>query len=135
MVGPVICLINRAPFPMNVTKDGKHTLLQPGRNYVNSDLVRFAKAQHPIPGTQDPYNPYICQYLVGVEGTQDPVDELTQDLLDMLPKERLDRTKYPLGKQRIIEKEVPFPRGRVAMEEPTDSIMNPGDTFGKSAGR
>lgn len=135
MVGPVICLVNRAPFSINVTKDGKHTLLTPGDNYVNADLVRFAKQQHPIPGTQDPYNPYVCQYLVGVKGSRDPVDALPQELLDMLPKERLDRTKYPIEKQQVVEKVTNhMPRGRIAMEEPTESIVSPGDMFGRSHG-
>lgn len=132
MVGPVICLVNRAPFPINVTKDGKHTLLVPGENYVNSDLVRFAKAQHPIPGTQNPYNPYICQFLVGVRGSDDPTDPLTKELLDMLPLEKLDRTKYPVEKQRVVEKQVAFPKGRVAMEEPTRGISDPGGTFSRT---
>ncbi len=131
MVGPIICLVNRAPFPMIVTKDGKHTRLEPGDNYVNSDLVRFAKQQHPIPGTQDPYNPYVCQYLVGVKGSNDNIEPLTQELLDLLPRERLDRTKYPIDKQRVMEKTVPFPKGRVGMEAPARSALD-GETLSKT---
>jgi hypothetical protein len=132
MTGAVICLVNRSPWPLLVTKDGRQTRLEPGDNYVNADIVRFAKQQHPIPGTQDPYNPYVCQFLVGVKGTNDPIDPLPQELLELLPSERIDRTKMPVDKQRTIEKNVPFPRGRVAMEDPTAGILEPGDTFGKS---
>lgn len=128
MVGSVVCLINRAPYPLNVTKDGRAYILKPGENYVTSDIVRFARQQHPILGTQDPYNPMQCQFMVGVRAEdpkdqRDPIDLLPQELLDMLPSERLDRSKMPLDKQRVIEKTVPFPKGRQGLENPSAEGM------------
>jgi hypothetical protein len=123
MVGEIVCIVNRAPWPLSVIKDGRTWVLKPGDNYINGDLVRFARQQHPIPGSQDPYNPHVVQFLVGVKGTNDPIDALPAEILEYLPKERIDRTKMPAKQQNVVERQVPFPRGRqAAMENPAGGM-------------
>jgi len=74
-----IVLFNRAPIDLMVTFDGQTKTLVPGPNTVPSLVVGHAKNQNPIMGSQDPYNPHMsgARYLVGVVGSQDPVEPLT----------------------------------------------------------
>ena len=75
-----VTLVNRAPIDLTVQFDGQCKTLTPGDNVVPQIVIPFAKNQNPIMGTQDPYNPHIsgCRYLVGVKGTKDPCEPLTQ---------------------------------------------------------
>ena len=74
-------LVNRTPIDIKVTFDGQAKTLKPGRNTVPAIVVGYAKNQNPIMGSIDPYNPSITggQYLVGVVGSRDPIDPLTED--------------------------------------------------------
>lgn len=74
-------LVNRAPVDLTVQFDGQCKTLKPGANMVPAVTVAFAKNQNPIMGSQDPYNPHISggRYLVGVKGSKDIVEPLTED--------------------------------------------------------
>lgn len=96
--GNVVCLVNRTDAPLDVLYDGKTFVLDPGENHVPSELVRFAKNQHPIMGTAHPYAPTKCEYKVGVkvntkkgEKQRDPLTPLTADMLKGI--ERIDRSQ------------------------------------------
>ena len=75
-----VTLVNRAPIDLTVQFDGQCKTLVPGDNIVPSVTVPYAKNQNPIMGSQDPYNPHItgCRYLVGVKGTTDDCEPLSQ---------------------------------------------------------
>lgn len=74
-------LVNRAPVSLSVRFDGQEKTLEPGENIVPEIVVEFAKNQNPVMGSQDPYNPHIsgAQYLVGVKGTADNIEPLTDE--------------------------------------------------------
>ncbi len=114
--GDIICLVNRTSRNLSVTKDGRQIVLKPGENHINSDLVRFAKRQNPVMGSQDPYNPAQCDYLVGVKGTHDDIYPIPDEVLDALPRERIDRSLMPLKDRDVIERRTSgFPRGRAGV--------------------
>ena len=49
------------------------------------------------------------------------------DVLALLPKERINRMLLPKERQGAeTEKAGFFPRGRVGMEQPTEGVMDPG---------
>jgi hypothetical protein len=133
--GRILVLINRKPTPITVTKDAKHYVLQPGENHVTSDIVRYAKNQHPIPGTMHPNNPSQCEYFVGVKGTKDPVDlfdEATMELLNEV-KERMNRNLLAPDRRTVQELRTAFPRSRqeVSLEAPTAGMLDLNATRGR----
>lgn len=136
MVGNIVCLVNRTQHQLTYVKNGREHKLEPGENWVNSDVIRFAKAQNPVRGSKDPYS-LSFESLVGLkagkgEKQRDDLSPIDDDTLAMLPHETLDRSKLPLDRQNGEEVSAIFPRGRVGMEAPTESIVNPGK-FGGGA--
>lgn len=75
MVGEPCVIINRTSRPLEVIINGRTRILKPGPNPATTDLIRFAKQQHPRMGTFDPSG-LDGDYLVGVEGF-DPPERLT----------------------------------------------------------
>lgn len=131
MTGEIILVINRLTFrDLQVTKDGRHYTLKPGENHINSDLLRFARAQNPIPGTRDPVD-LTYTSLVGVPGKHDctPIDEDEYTAMAGAG-EALDRSKLDPKRQHVTFQHVPGPdpRKRVGIEAPTLGMINmPGE--------
>lgn len=135
MVGNIVCVVNRTPFILSYTKNGRDYNLDPGENWVNSDHVRFAKAQNPVRGSKDPQN-LSFESLVGLkaakgEKQRDDISDIDAETLAMLPKETLDRSKLAADRQNGVEVTTQFPRGRVGMEAPTEGMIAPGKLGGE----
>lgn len=126
MRGDILCLINRTEHTLKYTKDGRDFTLAPGENYVNSDHVRFARNQNPLMGTQDPYS-LATQFLVGIKG-KDDCSPIGDEILAMMPNERLDRSLLPADLQKVIEKRTSFPptNRRLGIESPSRGMTDPG---------
>jgi hypothetical protein len=131
MVGPIIQIHNRAPFAVIVTKGGRDTAIPPGRSHITADLLRYAKEQNPVHGTEDP-NTLITESLISYVNPDpkrqtDPLDDLPIEVLQAMPKERLNRGLLAPDRQVTSEIHMPgFPRGRVGMEQPSPGILEPG---------
>lgn len=136
MVGNIVCIVNRTPHQLTYVKNGRQYSLEPGENWVNSDHIRFAKAQNPVPGSRDPQN-LAFESLVGLKAGKgekqrddlSPIDEAT---LAMLPHEVLNRSLLPHDRQNGEEVRTAFPKGRVGMEAPSSGLLDPGK-FGGGA--
>lgn len=124
--GKIVCLVNRTSKKLQATKNGIVTVLQPGDNYVNADLIRFAKNQNPMRGSQDPNNPLVMEYLVGVKDTPDNCEPITDEDLSFLPSERINRSLLAKDRRNATEEPQRFPRGRVGMDQPTAGLVDPG---------
>ena len=74
-------VINRAPVDIIVTFDGQQMILKSGVNTIPKVVVSYAKAQNPVMGTHDPYDPHVNagENLIGVIGGKDNVTPLTED--------------------------------------------------------
>lgn len=133
MIGDVVRVFNRAPFALQVTKDGKQTVLYPGENSITRDLVLYAKQQNPVPGSDNPHTliyesfiSYIANTARG-EKQKDSLDPIPQDVIDVLPAERINRYLLPEERQKATPSAAPFfPKGRLGMEAPTEGVMDPG---------
>lgn len=126
MVGDIVVIVNRTNRNLDVMKDGKPTVLKPGRNSVNAGLIRFAKQQNPLPGSQDPYT-LQEESLIGVEGTHDNCEPIPDELLALLPIEKIDRTSpnMPPDRRRVTEKATGFPKGRsraTSLQDPSPGM-------------
>lgn len=129
MIGNIVNVINRTEHDLNYTVDGRQYTLHPGRQQMLSNHIKYAKSQNPVPGSADPYAPSEFESLIAVEGTSDPSDELTDDILAMLPKERFDRSRLPPDRQRVEERKNPvYPTRRIGQEAVTPEMIA-GDTF------
>lgn len=74
---------------LTCTFDGLSVNIEPGENHgFPKEAVAYAKAQNPVKGTMDPYNPFRYQSLVGVKGV-DPCDPVVESKNDEL----IDRKK------------------------------------------
>lgn len=130
-IGEVVRIFNRTPHTLSVTKDGRQRRIPSGYSHMTSDLVFYARTQNPVPGTEDP-NTLAFESLISrvmPEGVPqvDPLDEVPDDILASLPKERIDRSR--LAPDRQVAEEVHmahFPRGRVGVENPTEGMSDPG---------
>lgn len=131
MHGPIVCLVNRTEHDLRAVKDGKVLVLKPGDNWINSDWVRYAKAQNMVPGTRN-YSTLEAQFLVGLRGTSDAIDTIPDDVLATFPIEGLDRSALPLQRQQVVERSHAFPRGRAgtAIDHPTESFTGGPVKFG-----
>jgi len=128
-VGAIVCLVNRTSRFLTVTKNGRETVLKPGDNHVNADLVRFARAQNPLPGSKSPIDLKFTS-LVGVKGLHD-CSEISDEILDMMPNEVLDRSQLSADRQvGVVSRQTAFPRGRVGFEAATPGMVDPGSAFG-----
>jgi hypothetical protein len=91
MFGDVVTLVNRTKRVLNVRFDGKDADIQPGENPGFPRVaVPFAKAQNPLMGSENPYNPTSFQSLVGVKDTKDPITPIDNDPKNV---QRVDRKK------------------------------------------
>lgn len=125
MQGEPIVLVNRTSRPLTVKQNGRSITLQPGRNHLTSDWVRFAKLQNPRMGTFDPSG-LEGDYLVGVEGHDDctPIEPGREHL----GIERFDRSQMDEESRHVVAigTGVSFPRRRVpgeAGELPDDALF------------
>ena len=132
MVGKVVCIINRTTRKLVVTKNAREFVLTPGENWVTEDLVRFAKAQHPVPGTRDRFT-LRQESLVGRKGLDD-CSELSEELLKSMGEEVLDPSSLPYDIQMsraAIRPKHPIPVGRrIEMEGATRGMLDPGKLGG-----
>lgn len=131
MIGDNIEVVNRTPSTLEVIKDGRTYRVPPGRSWLRSDIVPYAKAQHPVMGTEDPTSPYF-ESLIGVvarpgQPQRDPIDPMPQEVLDAMPKERIDRSLLDSDRQQNVQEiATTFPTRRVGMEAPTEGMVDPG---------
>ena len=128
-VGTIIEIFNRAPYALSVMKDGRSFPLPVGRSHITSDLLLYAKAQNPVPGTEDPaslqFQSLISYIAPNGQKQIDPLDSIPQEVLDAMPKERMDRNKLDPGRQNSVEMHMQsFPRGRVGVESPSSSMVD-----------
>lgn len=74
-------VVNRTPVDLLVRFDGQEISIPPGESQIPRITVRFAKNQNPVMGSHDANNPNISggDYLVGVKGTKDNCEPLTED--------------------------------------------------------
>lgn len=139
MVGEIIQIFNRAPFPVIVTKGGRDHAIPPGRSHITSDLLRYAKEQNPVPGTEDPgttQTESLISYVHPDPKRQvDPLDAIPQEVLDAMPRERINRGLLPPDRQLGTQVHHPgFPTRRVGIEDPTMGMRDPGK-FGGDGGQ
>lgn len=133
MVGSIIQIFNRAPFPLICTKGGRDYPIPVGLSHITSDLLRYAKNQNIVPGTEDP-NTLITESLISVvappgqrQPESEPLDPIPLDVLMAMPKERLDRNLLDLAAQAASTQHMAsFPTRRVGIETPTPSMIDPG---------
>lgn len=131
MIGPVCTVFNRAPFRLIVTKDGRETVLEPGMNHVTQDLVWFAKNQHPVPGSEDAgtleYESFVSFVSPDPTKQRDPLVPFDEDVLKLLPKERINRMTLAPERQNVQETANVHPKGRrIAVEAPSIGMEDPG---------
>ncbi len=127
--GKIVQVFNRTNRVLIVVKDGIETPLKPGYNHITQDLVLYAKQQHPIPGSEDAvtteYESLVSFVQPDKKDQVDSLDVISDDVLASLPKERINRMTLPADRQDGTSVQAHFPRGRMAMENPTDGVMNP----------
>ena len=133
--GNIIQIFNRTSRTLQVRKDGRTFPIPPGYSHITEDVLRFAKEQNPVPGTEDP-NTLVFESLISVvapkgKTQRDSLDEIPEEVLAALAKERIDRTLLDPNRQHGAEvRQTMFPRGRVGIESPTPGmreILNKGD--------
>lgn len=77
LFGETCTLINRMETPLDIMQDGFTITLQPGENLnIDRSWIRFAKNQHPVMGTDQPFAINHCEYKVGVKDSKDPTSPL-----------------------------------------------------------
>lgn len=115
-----ITLTNRTPHVLRATYDGQEFVFKPGENHgVPTIVVRFAKAQNPLMGSDDPYNPSDCQFLVGVKEWGDPVAPLKQSNVE----ERINRSLLEGDGAKAVKGPSSKPRrGEVYVNQDTDGV-------------
>jgi len=131
MTGNIIQIFNRAPFGLIATKDGRDFPIPPGYSHITSDLLRFAREQNPIPGSEDPYTTSFESFIsvVAPKGRpqKDSLETVSQDMIDLLPKERINRAMLsPEAQQAETMATSGFPRGRIGVENATPGMVDPG---------
>ncbi len=139
MVGSIIQIFNRAPFPLICTKGGRDYPIPMGLSHITSDLLRYAKNQNIVPGTEDP-NTLITESLISVvappgvkQPDTEPLDAIPLEVLMAMPKERLDRNLLDLAAQAASTQHMSsFPTRRVGIEQPVNSMIDPGKFGGGS---
>ncbi len=83
-----LTVVNRTSKPLQVTWDGKHTTLVPGKNALPAIVAEAAKRQNPIMGSEDPVSLQM-RYLVGIEEQEDDCSPVEQSPAI----QRIDRNK------------------------------------------
>lgn len=99
---------NRSSKPLSVTFDGRSWKLPPYPATVSMHPVVAQQAvrQHPIMGSEDPYNAMDCDYLVYVKEWKLPSKPIEQSE----KVERLDRSLLPPDAQKVTLTEHRRPR-------------------------
>jgi hypothetical protein len=126
-----ITVFNRTDIPLRVTKNGHTYIIPPGQSPLRADLVRFAREQNPVPGTDDGnYNGFFETLIsiVAKEGQtqRDPLVEIPSAVLGSLSKERIDRSQLPLDRQQRV-RHVEFAglrRAQVSLQNPTEGFVD-----------
>jgi hypothetical protein len=130
MTGNIIRIFNRAPFGVIVTKDGRDHPIPPGYSHITSDLLRFAREQNPVPGSEDAttlqFESLISRVAPPGFVQRDSLEPISQEVLDLMPKERINRRTLEADRQDGTEQATAFPRGRVAPHQPTVGMIDPG---------
>lgn len=129
-VGSIIEVFNRAPYPLNVKKDGREFKIPVGRSHITSDLLHFAKQQNPIPGTEDPgtltFQSLISYIAPEGQPQRDPLDAIPLEVLQAMPKERMDRNKLDPHRQNSTELAMhSFPKA-TRIEQPSREMAEEG---------
>lgn len=120
-IAETVTLVNRTSKPMTALFDGQSFVLKPGKNHgVPSVVVDYAKAQHPLMGSQDRYEFQGAQFLVGVEEWGDPISPIEQsDAIELLARDTIEdegktAVKGPTARVRRSEAIVGLPTDGVA---------------------
>lgn len=113
---------NRTKAPLNVTYDGKQWTLPPfpATIAVPKIVADAACRQHPIMGTEDPYNPRSYGLLVYVkEWDQLPSTPIEQSA----SLERLDRSLLPPDRQNPTRVEQRYRPVREAGDSDSEAVI------------
>lgn len=87
--GDVVTLINRTSKPLTVRYDGIDYTIEPGENPAFPRvMVKYAKDQNPLMGSEHPFDPNRFVSLVGVKGTKDDCAPIEQSSAP----QRIDRS-------------------------------------------
>lgn len=128
MIGDNVEIMNRAPWPLTVMKDGRSYTIPVGKSWLRADIVSYAKAQNPIMGTDDPNGPEF-ESLIGIVAPKglkqvDAIDPLPKSVLESMPKERINRALLDADRQAAVETPTRFPKGRVGVEQPSEGMVD-----------
>lgn len=130
MIGDPIQVFNRAPYALSFIKDGRERTLPPGLSYITADCFNYARTQNPIPGTEDPQNGKFTSLVSYVDPDpakqKDALDTIPLEVLQSMPKERIDRNELAGDRRNAQTLSTPFPKGRVGMEDVPQGLMDPG---------
>jgi hypothetical protein len=141
-IGEIVQIFNRTTHPLKVMKDGRQHDIPVGRSWITEDLVGFARQQNPVMGTEDA-NSLLYQSLISIvckdpskqDHERHPLDTLDDELLGSLSVERLDRsTLAPDRQANVREVKMPFPKGRVGVEAPSENMVDPSGAISGSLG-
>lgn len=126
----IVEIYNRTDVPLIAIKNGQEYEIPPGRSHMRADVIPFAKNQNPVPGTD---NGMTTESLIAVvadasKGEQqvDPMDDLPQAVIQMLAKERIDRSQLPLDRQQGLRhiEYAKLRRGNIALQEATEGMVD-----------
>lgn len=125
-VGDYVTIVNRAPWKLETTWDGRIYTHKPGENPNTPFIVaQFAKLQHPIMGTESPYDWNQVEYQVGIkapdgEEQKDDISPLAAEVLGR-SVERLDRRFLP--KASVEDSGMRLSRGAVAPQGQATRVL------------
>ena len=123
----VVEVYNRTDRTLEAIKDGQTFELPPGRSHLRADVIPFAKNQHPVPGTDDgtTFESLISIVAKPGERQRDPLDDLPEEILALLPKERLDRTQLAPNLQGTRDIDFrPLRRAQISPTGVTDGMVD-----------
>ncbi len=128
MLGPAVCtLVNRTSDDLEVIWDGQPFILHPGVNEnVPQVVALFAKRQHPVMGTENPYSWDIIDCKVGIkvakgDTQKDDISKLTAADLNK-SVERLDRTHLPAAS--VEDSGMRISRASIGGPKPSPHVSN-----------
>jgi hypothetical protein len=134
MIGDPIRILNKAPWPLKVVKDGREHDIPMGESWLRGDLLLFAKEQNPVMGTENPSTTQSESFIAVIASDpkmqRDPLDLYDEETLKVLSKERINRSLLAPERQRAtVGHRADFPKGRVGVESPTSGMHEPGQRF------
>lgn len=132
-IGQIVKILNRAPWPLKVMKDGRQHDIPVGESHITEDLVPFARQQNPVMGTEDPnslqYESLVSVIVKDPKNQRHPLDLLDAELLKSLSVERIDRSLLPPDRQTNVRvthmPQFPAPGRRVGLEAPSENMVDP----------